>query len=132
MTCGARKSVRAFLSAFEGGYDLWSKEIRTGNVRLFKKMNLRYASLQLDKSGKTLYILGGNPSKMALPGGNVTPMSFTLKMDLDKAAERRYMFDHVFSQEEKRFYREDCHGVDLEALKRGLPRRRPRSLEARL
>ena len=107
-----------FLSAFEGGYDLWSKEIRTGNVRLFKKMNLRYASLQLDKSGKTLYILGGNPSKMALPGGNVTPMSFTLKMDLDKAAERRYMFDHVFSQEEKRFYREDCHGVDLEALKR--------------
>lgn len=107
-----------FLSAFEGGYDLWTKEIRSGEVRLLKKMNLRYAALQLDKSGKNLYILGGNPSKLALPGGNPKPLSFTLKMDLDRAAEREYMFNHVFTQEEKRFYREDCHGVDLEALKK--------------
>ena len=28
-----------FLSAFEGGYDLWTKEIRSGEVRLLKKMN---------------------------------------------------------------------------------------------
>ena len=28
-----------FLSAFEGGYDLWKKETRSGNVNMVKKLN---------------------------------------------------------------------------------------------
>lgn len=107
-----------FLSAFEGGFDLWKKEIRTGNLQMVKKMNTSYASLQLDKSGKNLYILGGQPSKMNLSGYSVSPISFNLQLEIDKAAERKYMFNHVFTQQEKRFYRTDYHGVDLEKLKK--------------
>lgn len=107
-----------FLSAFEGGYDLWKRSTRTGAVSLLKKMNNPYSYLMLDKGDKTLYILGGKPAKMALAGNNVTPLSFNLQMELDAPAERKYMFDHVFTQQEKRFYRTDYHGVDLKALKK--------------
>lgn len=48
----------------------------------------------------------------------VSPLTFSLQMELDKAAERQYMFNHVFTQQEKRFYRTDYHGVDLKALKK--------------
>ena len=107
-----------FLSAFEGGYDLWKKETRSGNVNMVKKLNASASSLLLDKGGKNLYILGRRPSKMTLPGGGVSPLTFSLQMELDKAAERQYMFNHVFTQQEKRFYRTDYHGVDLKALKK--------------
>lgn len=106
-----------FLSAFEGGYDLWKKETRSGTVSMLKKLGGPASSLVLSKDGKTLYILGSKASKMTIPGNNVTPLSFNLKMELDKAGEREYMFNHVFTEEGKRFYRTDCHGVDLAALK---------------
>lgn len=106
-----------FLSAFEGDYDLWKKDTRSGTVSMVKKLNIPASSLQLSKDGKTLYILGSKPSRMTLPGNQVTPLSFTLKMELDKAAEREYMFNHVFTQQAKRFYRTDYHGVDLAALR---------------
>ena len=38
-------------------------------------------------------------------------------MDLDLAAEREYMFNHVFLQTEKRFFMKDHHGVDLDMMK---------------
>ena len=85
---------------------------------MVKKLNASASSLLLDKGGKNLYILGRRPSKMTLPGGGVSPLTFSLQMELDKAAERQYMFNHVFTQQEKRFYRTDYHGVDLKALKK--------------
>ncbi len=107
-----------FLSSFEGGYDLWKLTTRTGRVEMMKKLGGSYAFLQLDKSGKNLYIMGGNPSIVNLMSGSVKPLSFDMKMELDKAGEREYMFNHVFTQQEKRFYRTDYHGVDLKALKK--------------
>lgn len=107
-----------FLSAFEGGYDLWKKDTRTGGVNMLKKLNNPYSYLMLDKSGRTLYILGSKPSKMTLAGNTVAPLSLNLQMELDRAAERKYMFEHVFTQQEKRFYRTDYHGVDLKDLKK--------------
>lgn len=107
-----------FLSAFEGGYDLWKKDTRTGSVNMLKKLNNPYSFLMLDKQGKTLYVLGSRPSKMSLAGNNMTSLAVNLQMELDKAAERKYMFDHVFTQQEKRFYRTDYHGVDLKDLKK--------------
>lgn len=57
-----------FLSAFEGGYDLWKKEIPLWQCEYGEKLNCFLASsLLLDKGGKNLYILGRRPSKMTLP-----------------------------------------------------------------
>ena len=46
------------------------------------------------------------------------PIDFNMEMDLDRAAERAYMFDHVFKQEKRKFYSADYHGVDLDRLQK--------------
>ncbi len=37
-------------------------------------------------------------------------------MNIDRAAERRYMFDNIEREERERFYTADMHGVDWEAM----------------
>lgn len=106
-----------FLSAFEEGYDLWELETRTGSISLLKKLNTQYASLAFDKDEKNLYILGSRPQIMSMGSKQVKPVSFSMVMELDRAAEREYMFEHVFRQEEKKFYTASYHGVDLGQLK---------------
>ena len=105
-----------FTAAFEKGMDLWKVNTRTRSVQLFKKG--MGGGLMLSKDGKSLYVLGGNPSKLSLPSGAPTGISFSMEMELDKAAEREYMFHHVFKQEEEKFYNKNYHGVDLPALKK--------------
>ena len=107
-----------FLSAFEEGFDLWELETRTGAVSLLKKLNTSYASLAFDKDEKNLYILGYRPQIMSMGGNQIKPVNFNMTMELDRAAERAYMMDHVFKQEEKKFYTDTYHGVDLKQLRK--------------
>ena len=107
-----------FLSAFEEGFDLWELETRTGAVSLLKKLNTSYASLAFDKDEKNLYILGYRPQIMSMSGNQIKPVNFNMTMELDRAAERAYMMDHVFKQEEKKFYTDTYHGVDLKQLRK--------------
>ncbi len=37
-------------------------------------------------------------------------------LQLDRRAERAYMFDRICRQERERFYEESMHGVDWEAM----------------
>lgn len=105
-----------FTAAFEKGMDLWKISTRTGAMSVFKKGMGGY--LMLSKDGNSLYVLGGAATKLALPSGAPTPISYSIKMELDKAAEREYMFNHVFKQQEQKFYNKNYHGVDLKALKK--------------
>ena len=42
------------------------------------------------------------------------PISVNAEMEMDLAAEREYMFNHVYRQEKERFYNQKMHGVDWE------------------
>ena len=106
-----------FLSAFERGYDLWELEPRSGNISLLKK-GISAGSLAWGKDEKTLYILGRRPQVMTMNNKQVKPIDFNMEMELDRAAERAYMFDHVFKQEERKFYTDTYHGVDLPQLQK--------------
>lgn len=105
-----------FTATFEKGMDLWKVNTRTGSVQLFKKGI--GGSLMLSKDGNSLYVMGGTINKIALPSGSSTPIQCSVNMELDRAAERTYMFNHVFKQQEKKFYNTNYHGVDLKALKK--------------
>ena len=107
-----------FLSSFEEGYDLWELETRSGSISLLKKLNTSYASLAFDKDEKNLYILGYRPQIMSMGSKQTKPVNYNMQMELDRAAERAYMFDHVFKQEEKKFYTDTYHGVDLKQLRK--------------
>ena len=105
-----------FTSSFEGKADLWSLNIRERSSKILAK-GVGSVTLMLDKDGKYLYAFGSSSKKIDTKTGRVEPLSMGSTMILDLAGEREYMFNHVFSQQKKRFYRTDYHGVDLDKLR---------------
>ena len=106
-----------YLSAFEGGYDLWKMDLREKKTSLIKKLNTGGASLQTDKDGDNLFILGRSAmKKMGMAGEKLENISYSANMKMDLAKEREYMFDHVCRQESRHFYQKNMHGVDWSAV----------------
>ena len=108
-----------FLSAFEKGFDLWELDVRDKSTKVLKKLDAGGAQLVLNKKGDNIYVLsGGNLQKIDTKGGKSTPIKYDATMLLDHAAEREYMYNHVFLQESKRLFRSDHNGADFEQIKK--------------
>lgn len=106
-----------YFAAFESGYDLWKMDLRKKETRLLHKMDAGWAAMELDKEGKNLFLLGGKTmQKMDLSGNGLKPISYRAQVKMDLAAERAYMFDHVYKQQQKRFYNTTMHGVDWDTM----------------
>lgn len=114
-----------YFSSVEQAYDLWVKDLRKGDVKLLKKTNSSRVGFDIDKDGKSIFILGSHPSKLDPKNDSFKSISISTTMDLDKAKEREAMFAEVEREEGLRFYRTDMHGVDWKNLctyyKRYLP-----------
>lgn len=107
-----------FLSSFEKGYDLWELDVREKSTKILKKLDGGSANLVLNKKGDNIYVLsGGNLQKIETKGGKSTSIKYDNTMELDHAAEREYMYNHVFLQESKRLFRRDHNGADFEQIK---------------
>lgn len=104
-----------YLAAFEDKFDLWKMDLRKHETKLLHKTNSDWASLSLDKEGKTLFLLGGR-SMQKMEGEKLKPITYQAEMRMDLAAERDYMFNHVYKQEKQRFYNLNMHGIDWEAM----------------
>ena len=104
-----------FMTSFEKGYDLWEMDVREKSMKITKKMGQGGAHLVV-KDDNIFLLSGGNLQKVD-KGGKSTPIKFDATMELDLAAEREYMFNHVFLQIEKRFFMKDHHGVDLDMMR---------------
>ena len=108
-----------FLSAFEKGYDLWELDVREKSTKILKKLGMGGAEIKLNKKGDKLYVLsGGNLQTIETKGGKATPIKYDATMLLDRAAEREYMFNHIFLQENKRLFRRDSNGADFVQIKK--------------
>lgn len=106
-----------YLSAFEGGYDLWKMNLRKKDTKLLHKMDAGWANMETDKDGKNLFLLGSNTmQKMGTDSESLKPISYQAHVKMDLAAERDYMFNHVYKQEQKRFYNLNMHGIDWDAM----------------
>lgn len=115
-----------FLAAFDGGYDLWKKNLRKGDVSLANKLDAGGLSMIPDAAGKNLFLLGSTSMrKMALPGGKMERISVSGTQKIDPAAERDYLYDYILKEEDKRFFDPKMHGVDWkkmgEAYRKFLP-----------
>lgn len=107
-----------YLAAFEDGYDLWVNELRKNETKILAKLNGKGGSLVLDKEGKNLFIFSSQgASKIDVNSGARKPISFAAEVELDGAAERAYMFNHVYQTVKNKFYRPDLHGCDWEYYK---------------
>ena len=48
-----------YMASFEGGMDLWVSDLRSRSTKVMHKLNSGWASLEMDKDGKDLFLLGG-------------------------------------------------------------------------
>lgn len=102
-----------YQARYESGMNLWKLDIEKGNA---VKIGAAGGRMLWDKKFSHLYILGSRFSKMKDGAKSIEPISVRTDMTMDLAAEREYMFDHVYRQEKARFYNEGMHGVDWEML----------------
>ncbi len=110
-----------YLASFEKGYDLWQLDCRTKETKIVSK-GAGPGSLLLDKDGKNIFLLGMSTQKIGVADAKKTIITPLAEMDVELYAERQYMFDHVCTQEEKRFYVKDMHGVDWPLMKKAYSR----------
>ncbi|RNL91083.1 PDZ domain-containing protein [Sinomicrobium pectinilyticum] len=102
-----------YLAAFEKGYDLWVTEPRTRETKVLAKMGGSPSGIEISEDGKTLYLSNrGKLVKVDAESGKVENISIDADMAVNAAAERRYMFSHMWRQVKKKFYDPDIHGID--------------------
>ncbi|WP_291728962.1 PDZ domain-containing protein, partial [Bernardetia sp.] len=108
-----------YLTTFEKGADLWMEDLRKKETKLVSKLGARRASMVIDKEGKNLFVLAdGNMQKIDLASNTPKPIAIDAKMKLNAAAERAYMFEHMWRQVREKFYVTDIHGVDWDFYKK--------------
>ena len=107
-----------YLASFEGGYDLWVNELRKNETKLVQKLGGRGGSLVIDKDGKNLFVIASSGiTKIEIANGSRKPVTFAAEVEVDGAAERAYMFEHVYKTVKEKFYKTDLHGADWEYYK---------------
>jgi len=104
-----------YVSAYEGGYDLWVHDLEEGSTRILVK-GLGGSDFIPDAKGENLYIYGGSIRKLTLANGAIKNIQFSAERDGENAAEREYIYDHCVNQLKARFCDVNYHGVDFEAL----------------
>ena len=102
---------------------------RTAKTMDFCELNIEDMSFKVISSnvsgdicpspdGKMLYILSRNGiMKMPATGGKIEQVSFVGEYEHSPAAEREYIFNHVWKQVEEKFYDADIHGIDWTGYK---------------
>jgi len=107
-----------YMARYEKGFDLWKYTPRKKEVKLVAKFDARSASFELDRDGKKAVVLAdGHLSVVDVESGKASPVALAAKMELDPAAERAYMFEHIWRQTLKKFYSVGMHGTDWQGLR---------------
>ena len=102
-----------YLARFEKGYDLWVHKMREGETKLLLKLQGRGGSLEADSTFKNLYVFaGGKITKIQIQGLKQKNVQYQAEMNLDKAAERSYMFEHVWREVKEKYYDPTMHDLD--------------------
>ena len=105
-----------YFSSFEGGYDLWKMNLREKDAKRLHKLNTGWTSLMLDKQGNVFLLGSRSMQKMDAKSEALKTISYQAEMRMNLAAEREAMFNHVYKQQQKRFYDVNMHGVNWDAM----------------
>lgn len=106
-----------YMSAFEGGYDMWVHDLREKSTKLLHKMNSGWASFSTDKELGTLFLFSADKMQtMQFSNDKFKGISYNAEMKLDLTQERDFMYNYVYQEIKKRFYDVNMHDVDWEGL----------------
>ncbi len=103
-----------YLTKFEGGYDLWQTKFKENETKLLVKLDSKgVGEMMFDKDGKNIFFISnGKPTKVNIEKAEKKEISFNAEMTLNTAAEREYMFEHMWRQVVKKFYVSDLQKTD--------------------
>lgn len=105
-----------YLSAFEGGFDMWKMDLRKHETKLLHKMDARWANMETDREGNFFVLGGGTMQKMDGKSEKLEPITYRAEVKMNPYEEREYIFDNIYREEKARFYNVNMHGVDWDAL----------------
>lgn len=92
-----------YLSAFEGGYDLWKNDLRKQEASIVKKLDAGGTAIEKDDEGN-FFLIGSSVKKFEPGSSKVTPVKISAKVKIDPAKEREAMLDYVETEARERFY----------------------------
>ncbi|MCO6477952.1 MAG: PD40 domain-containing protein [Phaeodactylibacter sp.] len=113
-----------YLAKFEKGYDLWKTDLRSKDTKILTKLGSKSPSeFIVDKEEKNIFVLAdGQIKKIEIESGEAKPIGISGEMVLQEPAERQYLFEHVWRQVDKKFYKTDLHDVEWEEYKQAYAR----------
>jgi tricorn protease len=102
-----------YLARFEKGYDLWTTETRTRDTKLLAKLGANRTGMEMSADGKALFVfVDGRVQKIDPESGKSEPVAIGGEMVLDQAAEKAYMYDHMWRQMKQKMLVADLYGAD--------------------
>ena len=107
-----------YLARFERGTNLWTTNLRTKETKMLLTLNAGGGSLVWDKDQKYMFLsTDGGVSRIDPNVGKRDFVSINGEMLLNVAAERQFMFEHVWRRTKETFYTASMHGVDWDSYK---------------
>lgn len=99
--------------ASKKGMNLWTTNLRTKETKMLVTLNANSGSMEWDKEQKTIFLLAdGGISKIDPATGKRDTVSINGEMVLNTAAERQFMFEHVWRRTKETFYTTSYHEID--------------------
>jgi Tol biopolymer transport system component/C-terminal processing protease CtpA/Prc len=107
-----------YLTRFEKGLNLWSNNLRTKETKILVPLNATSGNIVWDKEQKNIFLLSdGSISRIDPATSKRDMVTINGEMNLDVAAERRFMFEHVWRRTKTTFYTAGYHGVNWDSYK---------------
>ncbi len=104
-----------YLTRFEGGTELWVKNIKEHSTKLLIKNSGHGALIMGSKPTDIFMSSGGSLKKINVANNTISTIPFEAKFTYRPKQEREYMFQHVWKQVQDKFYLEDdLHGAPWE------------------
>jgi len=106
-----------YLAAFEGGYNLWSQDLKSGGTSMVAGLDAGFAVMELVDDENAIVLADGRLMKLNLSSGAPEPISIDAEMRVHANKERAYIFEHVWRQVQDKFYDPEFHGLDWDAIR---------------
>lgn len=107
-----------YLAKFEKGFNLWSTNLRSKETKMLVSLNANRARMVWDKEQKNLFLESdGKIVKLDPSNSKQETVKVDGEMNLDMAAERAFMFEHVWRRTKQTFYTANLHGTKWDELK---------------
>ncbi|WP_018478690.1 S41 family peptidase [Pontibacter roseus] len=107
-----------YLAKFEKGFNLWSTNLRSKETKMLVTLNANRARMLWDKEQKNIFLESdGKIAKLDPATAKQEAVKIDGEMNLDVAAERAFMFEHVWRRTKQTFYTAGYHGAKWDELK---------------